>query len=254
MPVVQVGNQAIRYRHSPAEAPTAPCLLLLHMAGSSSVTWSPVIGRLAGVAEVVAPDLPGHGQSEGEPLTSIEEMAAFALDFLDALALPAVHLGGHSMGGAVALAVALARPARVKSLLLVSTSARLGVSPAMFDLIDNHFEQIGELFAAMAGGTPQPVAAAGAPIFPQTSQAGARRDFEACAAYDASAQLAEIDRPAAVLVGRDDVLTPPRWSERLAAGLPRARLQVVEGCGHLLPREQPRLVAAAAAELISSGR
>ena len=254
MPVAQVGNTPIRYRHSPGESPTAPSVLLLHMAGASSLVWSPVLGSLAGAAELLAPDLPGHGQSGGEPLASVDEMAAFAFDFLDALAIPAAHLAGHSMGGAIALSAALASPARVRSLLLVGTSARLGVAPAIFDMIDNSFEQLGAFFVQQAAGGASSAPPPGAPIFPQTSQVGARRDFEACAAFDVSARLAEITCPASVLVGRDDLLTPVRWSERLTQGLPRARLQVVEGAGHLLPRERPRLVAAAARELLQIAR
>jgi len=252
VPVVQVGNNSIRYRHSPGPTPTAPALLLLHMAGSSSVVWSPVMARLVGAAEVLAPDLPGHGQSEGEPLTSIEEMAAFALQLLEVLGLPSAHLGGHSMGGGVALMAALTAPARVRSLLLVSTSARLGVAPAIFEMIDSNFDAMAGFFTQQASGTAAAPPAAGVPIFPQTSQRGVRRDFEACAAFDVRERLGEIGCPCAVLVGRDDLLAPPRWSERLAAGIPRARLHIEVGCGHLLPRERPRLVAEAARELLAT--
>ncbi|MBN2362302.1 MAG: alpha/beta fold hydrolase [Deltaproteobacteria bacterium] len=251
MPQLLVHGTAVRYRHQPGPAPLSPAILLLHMAGSSSLAWSPVVRRLAGAAEVLAPDLPGHGQSAGEPPASISEMADFALAFLDALRIARVTVAGHSMGGAIALALALRQPARVQALLLASTAARLPVAPAIFAAIDRDFENLGGWFEQLAAGTASAPPVGAEPIFPQTSQLGVRRDFEACAAFDVEDRLAGIACPATVLVGRDDRLTPPRWSERLADGLAVSRLQVVERCGHLLPRERPELVAAAARDLVA---
>ncbi|MFH1811275.1 MAG: alpha/beta fold hydrolase [Pseudomonadota bacterium] len=252
MPRIDVDGLSIRYRHHAATRPDAPSLLLLHMAGSSSVAWSATANRIGDSVEVLIPDLPGHGQSAGEPLTSIAAMAHFAQRFLDAHGLRRVHVGGHSMGGAVALQLTLSAPARVRSLLLVSTSARLSVAPVVFELIDKKFDQMPALFAGQAAGTsPVSQALPGVePIFPQTSQEGVRRDFAACAQSDLRDRLGEITCPAAVVVGRDDQLTPPRWSEHLAAGIAGASLHIEQGSGHLLPREKPALVAGIARELL----
>lgn len=250
MPQLMVNGLAIRYRHAPGPAPLSPAILLLHMAGSSSVVWSPVVRQLNGAAEVLAPDLPGHGQSAGEPLTTIPAMADFAAAFLDALRIARAVVVGHSMGGAVALTLALQAPLRVSALLLVSTAARLRVSPAIFAAIDSGFDQLAPWFVQLASGTASALPAGAEPIFPQTSQLGVRRDFEACAAFDVEAQLGAIACPTVVQVGRDDRLTPPRWSERLAAGIAGSRLHIEERIGHLLPRERPDLVATAARELL----
>jgi len=251
MPQLMVDGLAIRYRHAPGPAPLSPAILLLHMAGSSSLVWSPVVRRLTGAAEVLAPDLPGHGQSAGEPLTTIGAMADFAVAFLDTLRIARAVVAGHSMGGAVALTLALQAPTRVRALLLVSTSARLSVAPAVFAAIDSSFDQLGSWFARLASGTASALPAGSEPIFPQTTQLGVRRDFEACAAFDVQDRLGAIACPTVIQVGRDDQLTPPRWSERLAAGITGSRLHVEERCGHLLPRERPALVADAARELLA---
>lgn len=252
MPVIQVKNNQIRYRHQASEEPTAPVVLLMHMAGSSSVAWSSVIRRFGKGVQVYCPDLPGHGQSQGALLESIEQMADFAYLFLDALGVQRAFVGGHSMGGAIALQMALQHPNRVTGLLLVGTSARLGVSPMLFQVIENSFESLPALFAGMATGRSSSLPAHGEPIFPQTTQEGVLKDFRACAAFDVSTRLAEVGCPAVVLVGGDDQLTPRRWGERLANGLPAAKFLVEEGCGHLLPRERPKLVVEEAQRLLDA--
>ena len=251
MPFVEVDGLRIRYRHAASENPAAPTVLLLHMAGSSSVGWSAVCHRLGDGIEALAPDLPGHGQSGGEPLSSIPQMAAFAARFLDVLGLRRVWVGGHSMGGAVALQLTLDAPSRVRGLLLVATAARLKVAPAILQLLQTQPEALPALFEQLGGVSTARLPAAAEAVFPQTSTLGLQRDFSACDGLDLSERLAEIRCPASVLVGRDDMMTPPRWAERLADGLPGGVLFIEDGCGHLLPRQRAPWVAEALKTLLT---
>ena len=79
--------------------------------------------------EVYALDLPGHGRSGGPGRTDIGAYAEVVREFADALKLPAFVLGGHSMGGAIALEFALRYGSRLAGLILVGTGARLRVAP-----------------------------------------------------------------------------------------------------------------------------
>ena len=78
-------------------------IVFLHGLGMSGATWDAVTERLADRHTVLAVDLPGHGRSAGEALTSIEDMADWLADFVTTAGLKPAHLVGHSMGGVVIL-------------------------------------------------------------------------------------------------------------------------------------------------------
>lgn len=238
---IEVNGKRVRYRHHPAALAQAPKLLLLHMAGSSSVAWSQVARGLGDGVDVLAPDLPGHGQSEGEPLDSVAAMASFALDFANAVGLDQFFVAGHSMGGAISLQLALdlnaSQPSRLKGLALVSTGARLPVAPQIFARIDQDPEQLGVLLGGPGLKLRGPSAQVEV-IFPQTTATGLRRDFAACSSFDLRDRLQQIHQATRVLVGRNDVVTPASLSEDLVRGLGQSSLHIAEGAGHLLPRER----------------
>ena len=103
-----------------------PPVLLIHGFGGNLESWSDLQARLAEDRRVVAFDLPGHGDSDatGEDW-GIAALAGAARDLMDALAMDRAHVVGHSLGGAVAIMLAEAAPARVASLTLIG-SAGLG--------------------------------------------------------------------------------------------------------------------------------
>ena len=110
-----------------------PPIVFIHGAGGNYLHWPPEIRRLTG-QRIFAPDLPGHGKSDGVGRQSIDDYAQCILDFLDALHIHKAILIGHSMGAAIALTLALDHPRRVLALGLIGGGARLKVSP---DLIQN---------------------------------------------------------------------------------------------------------------------
>lgn len=105
--------------------------LLLHGFAGDLLTWQFALAALAGSRRVIAVDLPGHGQSTLDVGTGvIDDLAAWVLAFMDSQTMGRAHLVGHSMGGAISLAVAAMAPERVASLSLVATA---GLGPD-FDL------------------------------------------------------------------------------------------------------------------------
>src|SRR5690349_16622890 len=95
-------------------------LLLVHGAGSNGHAWHYQYEHLGNRHSPIALDLPGHGRSSGvEGLRSIEDYAAFTLAFLDALKLESAVIAGHSMGGGIAMELALQHPDRVTALILI---------------------------------------------------------------------------------------------------------------------------------------
>lgn len=246
MPTELIGDLALHYVEAGPRRGTP--VMLLHGLGGSSALWGETSSALAAAGyRTVALDCRGHGES-GKPAhaTSIAQMAEDAAALHSLLALEAAHWVGSSMGGAISMAVALARPGQVRSLALVDTWAR--TDPAFAALLDQRL-------AALDG--PEPALEAYARVaFPQAHGARFRRAHPeafdayrarvalsdrsalraaigALRAHDLDARLGEIRVPTAVMVGEDDTLTPPRHAERLAAAIPFAKLVRFPEVGHL---------------------
>lgn len=96
-------------------------LLLIHGFGGDAAGWGFIQGAIAADQDVIAVDLPGHGNSEKTVRDgSLDAQADAVIGFLDALGIDKAHLAGHSMGGGIALAIALKAPGRVGSLTLLA--------------------------------------------------------------------------------------------------------------------------------------
>ncbi|MEW5854234.1 MAG: alpha/beta fold hydrolase [Myxococcota bacterium] len=258
MPHVTVDGLPVRYREEPGPA-GAPTLVLLHMAGGGSSVWGPVASRLGRRFHVVAPDFPAHGQSAPNPhldqqpgaITGVHPritaLARWTLQLMDALKVERAILAGHSLGGMVALSVALLAPARVAGLGLVCTSGRLRLAPGLLEAIEADFEGFARTFtaAAVPANLPTTDRTRVQPIFPQASKAEVLADFRAVDGLDLLPQLGGVGVPCVVVAGVQDVLTPLAHADDLCRTLKSARLVPMEGCGHLAPREAPARVAEA---------
>jgi len=126
-------------------------LVLVHGAGGVGRLWQ---NQLLAFPRALAPDLPGH--PEGPGLSTIPDMAGWVRRFMEERGLNACVLGGHSMGSAVALQVALDAPGRLRGLILMGAGARLRVRQEVFDLIRADYEAAVEELLRwwFAPGTP----------------------------------------------------------------------------------------------------
>lgn len=232
-----------------------PPLVLLHGAGGTHRHWAEEIRSLPG-RRVLALDLPGHGGSPGPSLTSIAAYARSVLAALDALQIPSAVLAGHSMGGAIAMALALEMPSRVAGLALVATGAKLRVSQFVLDATANP-AALAASAATMCDYAFGPLAGASLrQEFTEGLLAGApgvaHGDFRACDAFDVMARLGEIRAPTLVVCGAEDRLTPPKYAELLRDRIPGARLELVPGAGHMVTVEAPGRVAGAIEAFLAS--
>ena len=107
------------------EAGVGPPLVLVHGAGGSAELWPRQLDALADVAQVLAPDLPGHGPLGGRGRPSIAAYAEWLDAFLAAVTEEPAVLVGHSMGGAVALTYAALHPGRLARLVIVDTTLHM---------------------------------------------------------------------------------------------------------------------------------
>lgn len=215
--------------------------------GGTAAFWKPQIEALAGQLRVIVYDHAGTG-SNARPLVAgyrIGDMADDVLAILDDTGIARAAVLGHALGGLVGLELALKAPERVSGLVLVNAWAKA----------DAH---TGRCFAArrellLKSGIEAYVAAQPIFLYPSwwLSRNAARvaeeeahgiahfqgtdtilKRIDALMSFDVSDRLGEIETPCLVMAARDDVLVPWLCSERLAAGLPNARLEVVAEGGH----------------------
>jgi len=239
--------------------PGAPALLLVHSHATSLRIWDPQVEVLARGFRVIRYDLRGHGLSEvTSGPGSIERFAGDALAVLDALGVEAAHVGGISIGGMIAQAIAAAAPARVRSLILCDTALALPPpelwhgraatvrSRGMAALAD---ELLGRWVGAEYLATP-----AGRGLRAQllrTPAEGYASAAEALAAADLSASTPRLRVPALVIAGEHDPSTPPAAAAALRDTIPGARLVVIPGARHLPLGEHAAAVNAALLEFLT---
>jgi pimeloyl-ACP methyl ester carboxylesterase len=219
-------------------------LVLVHGAGGSHQIWLHQVNALRQV-NVYALDLPGHGRSEGEERETIGEYGDLVIAFLDALGIETAVISGHSMGGAIALDLALRYPARMTGLVLVCTGARLRVTPLILDGIREDFQGAVDLIGQFAYGPNAPPEAVrlGQEQMARTPPDVLYHDFAACDAFDIRDRLAEIRCPTLVISATADRLTPLKYGVYLQEHIAGARLAVIEDAGHTVMLEHPRQVA-----------
>jgi len=221
-------------------------LLLLHAAGSNAHSWHYQYDHLGDRHSPIAPDLPGHGRSSGvEGLRTVQDYADFVAAFLDQLKIDSAVIAGRSMGGAIAMDLALRHPGRVQALVLIATAAKFNIPK----------ERIDGWRAVTMGRAPQPFTNDGYSLKtiaerPEVIREGWGEqirtdprvrwtDMVACSQVDLREQIARIDKPTLILAGADDVVTPPADAEFIKSRIKASRLQVIADAAHNLTTEKP---------------
>ena len=243
--MIDAGDWRLRFlRHGEGEVP----LVLLHGFGGDLNSWMFNHEALAADRAVYALDLPGHGGSQKSVAAGdVATLAAAVLAFLDAAGIATAHLAGHSLGGGVALTLALEESARVASTSVVSP---IGLGPEINIAYIEGFIEAGkrkemkpvlqQLFAdpelvsrdmvmdvlkakRIDGAIPSLKTIAGA------SFAGGSQ------ALQLSDRLAELSQPTQVIWGVEDQIVPPAHADNVPEGIAVHRL---DGAGHMAHMER----------------
>ena len=261
----------VRVRVVEAGPAAGPAVVLIHGWACGAFSWRKVIALLVARGHrVVAPELKGHGFSD-KPADAAEydqpRMTAHLLEILDALGLPRAPVAAHSMGGAIAVATALAAPGRLTHLLLLGPvgfgSVRalpLGrmLSPQLALGVLPHVLPRWMIGAVLRWTLGRPMAFARAELDEYWAPSQFATYVPALRhllhAFDwlphAEERLRRLDVPVHVMFGTRDRIVVPRQVDALVRLLPRGTLELVEGAGHLLPEEAPGQVAAALETLL----
>ena len=265
-----------RGRLSTLEAGSGPALIAIHGLGATKVSFLTTVAALARSYRVIAVDLPGFGDSD-KPLGASYDARFFArsvVALLDALELDRAHLIGNSLGGRVALEVALQDPGRVERLALLCPSLAWRRQRTWAPVVRMMRPKLGLVHAA-----PRPfVEAVVHRLIPDAQDgwtaAGVDEFLRAYltpsgrAAFYAAARhiylesphgedgfwprLSTLEPDALFVWGKRDKLVPAAFSRHVAEALPHAR-QLELDCGHVPQIERPRLTHAAVAEFLERG-
>ncbi len=229
-------------------------IVLLHGFTQTGRSWGPAIAALGERYRALAPDIRGHGAgADARPV----DFASVQADVL-ALAPSRFVLGGYSMGGRIALSLALAAPARVERLVLVGASPGIAdegerrARRAADEALAERIERDGiETFAAhwsslplFADQPPEIAAAAHATRLAQSPAglAAALRGLGTGVMEPLWDRLPALTVPVTLIAGERDAKFRA-IAERMAISLPDATLHVVAGGGHAVQLEQPEVVA-----------
>jgi pimeloyl-ACP methyl ester carboxylesterase len=236
--------------------PDRPTLILIHGAGGQAQNFLPQLRFLDRHLNILALDLPGHGRTPGPGLESITECAEWVRRSLEGLPGESFFLGGHSMGGAVCLEIGLRYPKGPAGIILIASSARFGVSPKILEGLrtDPRATLVRINQWCYPKGTDPVLIAQAVRMMEQTPAPVILKDFLACNRYDCSDDLDKLAIPALILVGDQDVMTPPDSSRFLQGKMPFSRLTVIPGAGHMVMLERPREVNQAILEFIRKSR
>ncbi len=250
-----LGRRAYAYTGGKRFDAALPVAVFIHGAQNDHSVWGLQSRYFAhhGFA-VLAVDLPGHGRSAGPALASVEQMADWLNAVLDAAGTGKAVLVGHSMGSLIALEAAARRPERVAGIALVGTAYPMKVSPALLETARERepvaiemVNQWSHSSIAQKPSAPGPgfyVPGGSRRLMQRIAQRNPEQvfftDFSACNDYANGEQAAAaLACPALFLLGRRDVMTPPRAAATLASAMQRAQVVTLEGSGHALMAEQP---------------
>jgi pimeloyl-ACP methyl ester carboxylesterase len=259
MPELAVNGTRLHYEDT-GPGSTGETIAFSHGLLWSTALFAPQLAALRARYRCIAWDHRGQGQSAADDRHCIgmELVWQDAVAVLTALRTGPVHLCGLSMGGFVAMRMAARRPDLVRSLLLLETSA----DPEPEANVPRY--RLLSAITRMVG--PRPIKSRVAPImFGKTILTDASRKAELAAYMDVMTrrrdvwravngvldrggvhdELSRISAPTLVIVGDEDVATPPPKAERIVAGIAGAKLATIAGAGHSSPVEQPAAITGA---------
>ncbi|MDX5347886.1 MAG: alpha/beta hydrolase [Hymenobacteraceae bacterium] len=216
----------------------APVLLFLHGMGDHGLIWKPQLAALQQHYRCIAVDLPGHGQTQCSTFNCrMFDFAAALTQFIQVLKLPPLTLIGHSMGGQIAVVLALGYAAQIEKLVLIA--------PAGFEQFtesEKRMLQFGASLHNSWGGTESSA-------LPQKEII--QKSMKGMLDEPVFEHLPQLRQPTLIIFGDHDPFIPNRYlhhqttaavAQAGAAQIPNAELHLLKNCGHYPQLDYPQQV------------
>lgn len=234
-------------------------VLMIHGVGMRAEAWEPQIAALGRRFRVIAPDMPGHGESDPLPEgAQLPDFVIWAARLIEALDCGPVNLVGHSMGALIASGLAIERPDLVRRVALLNAVHRR--TPEALAAVLERAEGIAEgrtgvesALGRWFGPDDEVVRDHVADWFRTIDQQGYLTAYRAFAEGDAvyADRLGEIRAPALLLTGQQDPNSTPAMSEAMAALMPLGEARIIAGHRHMVNLTAPDLVTQALEALLA---
>jgi pimeloyl-ACP methyl ester carboxylesterase len=231
-----------------------PSLVFVHGAANDHSVWALQSRYFAHHGfGVLAVDLPGHGRSGGRPLRSVEAIAAWLVELLDAVSIGRATIVGHSLGALATLELASRSPDRVERIALLGPAVPMAVSEALLDAARDDPRLAYELIVGwshsaprLLGGNPVPgmwMPGTALRLMNRSATGVLETDLRSCAAYQRGLEAATAVQCATLLIlGSADLMAPPKSAQALAQTLRDRQVVTLPACGHAMMAEQPDAV------------
>src|SRR5882757_5097342 len=244
-----------------AQSGEGPPLFLFHSLLSDRASFDAVVGELSKSFRVIVPELPGFGQSNAVTggLAAVADRMAEAVR--EAAAGADMTVLGNGYGGFVALQMAIRHPGIATRLILADSGAafsepgreafrNMAAASKAKGLSAITDVAMRRLFAPEFQEQHPDLMRDRREAFLRTDGDVFRAACEALAALDLRPQLGQVKLPVLVVVGEHDEATPPPMSHEIAAGLPQARLKIIQGCAHVPQLQAPQAFLAAIGDFL----
>ena len=242
MSEVLVKGLKINYIAGEGLEKSRPSILMIHGAGQSGLTWEYQADELKKHSKfnLFILDLPGHGRSEGNGLSSIKEYSGFIKDFTNTLALEKLVLVGHSMGGGIAQVFTVNYPDTVYACVLAGTGSRLRVAKETLKVVKNNYDAYCKIAPtrAFASSSPEGLKRRFVEGILRTPQSVVHLDFIACDEFDIMNEVEKIKVPTLIISATEDILTPVRYGEYLHNRIEGSKFHIIKDSGHFMMQEK----------------
>jgi pimeloyl-ACP methyl ester carboxylesterase len=240
-----------------------PTVVFVHGAGLDH-SWFGLQSRYFGYhgRNVLALDLPGHGRSEGPALSDIPGMADWVSEALKTLKIPKASVVGHSMGSLVALEFAARHPEQAQRIVFLAVAFPMKVAEPFLNAARNNDYSAFDMHTIWGHAAQVPLAGNPNPGMWMYGDALARLErlapgvlyagLKACNDYAAGFEsAAKVKCPALLVIGRRDVMTPPRAAQPLQEKIANCTVVTLDAAGHALMAEAPDATLDALIEFLS---
>jgi pimeloyl-ACP methyl ester carboxylesterase len=244
------GRAVFAYTANHGVEPGKRTVVFVHGAGLDH-SWFGLQSRYFGYHgwNVLALDLPGHGRSPGPALGTVGAMADWVARVLDAARVERAALVGHSMGALVALDCAARHPGRVDRIALIATAYPMKVAEPFLEAAKRNEYSAFDMHTVWGHAPRVPLGANPNPGMWMYGDTQARLERLAPGVLYADLKASHdyvfsgsVKCPTLFILGRRDIMTPPRAAKTLQEQLPDAKTVLIEGSGHSLMAEAPDAV------------